>query len=233
MGNPCPDLAPGQPPANMHGIWTPSPATKLAFSGARGSCASSCPLAADKSPGMQRPAKRQRRRSIPIARHHLSGGLAQRDLLTTGRGATPSRAAAWVRRDRQSKDSLHYGELSIATQCGCWRQSLLPHRPQEAPTLNLRLRFTGRNHRLTPTCCYQKNRMSETKCHPAGESHPTAAAHHVTAAYHHVQAVAAINGCSHEQAQTHAATADAQGSAAHKCSMNAAQHSHKAPVATA
>ena len=75
--------------------------------------------------------------------------------------------------------------------------------------------------------------MSETKCHPAGESHPMAAAHHVTAAYHHVQAVAAINSCSHEQAQTRAATADAQGTAAHECSINAAQHSHKAPVATA
>ena len=36
MGNPCPDLAPGQPRADSDGIWRPSPATKLAFSGARG-----------------------------------------------------------------------------------------------------------------------------------------------------------------------------------------------------
>ena len=114
-GNPCRDHAPSQPPANSDGTWRPSPATELAFSGARGSCASPCPLASDKSPGLQRRAKRQRQHSIPIARHHLSGGLAQRDLLTTGRGATPSRAAAWARRARQSKDSLHYGELSIAT----------------------------------------------------------------------------------------------------------------------
>ena len=112
-GNPCRDLAPGQPRADSHGIWRPSPATKPAFSGGRGSCASPCPLASDKSPGLQRRAKQQRRHSIPIARHHLSGGLAQRDLLTTGRGATPSRAAAWARRARQSKDSLHYGELFI------------------------------------------------------------------------------------------------------------------------
>ena len=30
--------------------------------------------------------------------------------------ATPSRAAAWARRARQSNDALHYAELSIATQ---------------------------------------------------------------------------------------------------------------------
>ena len=123
MANPCRDLAPGQPRANSDGIWRPSPATKPAFSDARGSCASSCPLAAEKSPGIQRRAKRQRRHSIPIARHHLSGGLAQRDLLTTGRGATPSRAAAWARRARQSKDSLH---LHMSQLCACAQKLVAP-----------------------------------------------------------------------------------------------------------
>ena len=120
MANPCRDRAPGQPRADSHGICRPSPATKLAFSGARGRCACSCPLAADKSLDRQRPARRQRRQrrnSIPIARHHLSGGLAQRDLLTTGRGATPSRAAAWARRARQSKDSLHHADMRMTLHC--------------------------------------------------------------------------------------------------------------------
>jgi len=108
MGNPCRDLAPSQPRATSRRIWRPSPATKLAFSGTRGGCASSCPVAADKFPDTQRPARRQRRHSIPIARHQPSGGSAQRDLLTTGRGATPSRASASARRDRQSKDGADH-----------------------------------------------------------------------------------------------------------------------------
>ena len=74
--------------------------------------------------------------------------------------------------------------------------------------------------------------MSGTTSHPACEHHHMAAARHVAAAYHHLQAVAALDSCNHEQAQPHAATADAESTAAHKCSMTAAQHSHKAPVAT-
>ena len=74
--------------------------------------------------------------------------------------------------------------------------------------------------------------MSDTKSHPACEHHHKAAARHVAAAYHHFQAVAALNSCNHELAETCAATADTESAAAHKCSMNAAQHSHKTPVAT-
>ena len=81
--------------------------TAHTISGALGNCRGSRALAGDQSPATQRPAGCQRRHSIPIARHHLSGGLAQRDLLTTGRGATPPRAPTWARRARQSKDSLH------------------------------------------------------------------------------------------------------------------------------
>ena len=50
--------------------------------------------------------------------------------------------------------------------------------------------------------------------------------------YHHFQAVAALDSCNPEQAQTHATTANTESAAAHKCSMTAAQHSHKAPIAT-
>ena len=80
---------------------------------------------------------------------------------------------------------------------------------------------------------HQENIMSDTKSHPACEHHHMAAARHVAAAYHHFQAAAALESCNHEQAQTHAATADAESGAAHKCSMTAGQQSHKAPVATA
>jgi hypothetical protein len=41
--------------------------------------------------GGPRSAEQRRRHSIPIARHRPCGGLAQRDLLTTGRGATSPR----------------------------------------------------------------------------------------------------------------------------------------------
>ena len=74
--------------------------------------------------------------------------------------------------------------------------------------------------------------MSDTTSHPACEHHHMAAARHVAAAYHHFQAVAALDSCSHELAQSHATKADAESTAAHKCSMTAAAHSHKAPVAT-
>lgn len=74
--------------------------------------------------------------------------------------------------------------------------------------------------------------MSDTKSRPACEHHHMAAARHVAAAYHHFQAAAALDSCNHEQAQIHAATADAESSAAHKCSMTACKHSPKAPVAT-
>ena len=86
MDGPCLAPVPGQLRATSHRIWSASRPPKPAVSGARGRCESSCHLAADQSPGTQRPARRQRRHSIPIAPHHLSGGLAQRDLLTTGRG---------------------------------------------------------------------------------------------------------------------------------------------------
>lgn len=74
--------------------------------------------------------------------------------------------------------------------------------------------------------------MSDTTTHPACEHHHMAAARHVAAAYHHFQAVAALNSCSHDQAQTHAANADAESTAAHKCSMMAGQQSHKEVVST-
>ncbi len=75
--------------------------------------------------------------------------------------------------------------------------------------------------------------MSDTTKHPACEHHHLAAARHVAAAYHHFQAVAAHDSCNHEQAQTHAAAADAESTAAHKCSMTAGQHSHKEAVPSA
>lgn len=75
--------------------------------------------------------------------------------------------------------------------------------------------------------------MSDTKSHPACEHHHMAAARHVAAAYHHFQAVAALDSCNHELAQTHAATADAESGAAHKCSMTAGKQPHNAPIASA
>jgi len=55
--------------------------------------------------------------------------------LTGGRGATPSRAAAWARRARQSKDSLHYAtfaNLDSATQSRCSPAAVQTH--AEPPT---------------------------------------------------------------------------------------------------
>ncbi len=67
--------------------------------------------------------------------------------------------------------------------------------------------------------------------HPACEHHHLAAARHVAAAYHHFQAAAALDSCSHDQAETHAAEANTESTAAHKCSMTAGQQSHKEVVA--
>ena len=77
----------------------------------------------------------------------------------------------------------------------------------------------------------RENTLSDTTSHPACEHHPMAAARHIAAAYHHFQALAALSSCSHDQAQTHTAHADAESTAAHKCSMMAGQQSHKEVVA--
>jgi len=134
-----------------------------------------CPLAhrrktgapAGNSPARLRSAtscasKRHPRHSIPIARHRRCGGLAQRDLLATGRGAASPRWPPLARRARQPKDSLHYVLLDIGWRAPCGISALRStmrlkwpskRRSDAQPPVNGRcplLSLVGAGFRLTP-----------------------------------------------------------------------------------